>query len=178
MNFEVSYLRAFPFLIVVSAHLLALLAHAERHALCLGAQPDQPRDAHHWRLSGRLGCLRRLLDRHVDEAVLLELALRVEVGDEEASLLVCLRNLRHQLDVELLGEVLHVLLEVQNRCVNLHLVLPVVVCPFLLEFEVRASCGHEGIDEVDLDLVDVDDVRDVAARRVEGQVAIDRSVVG
>ena len=41
-----------------------------------------------------------LLDGHVDEAVLLELALSVEVGDKEAGLLVSLRDLRHELDVE------------------------------------------------------------------------------
>ena len=72
--------------------------------------------------------------------------------------------LRHQLDVELLSKVFNVLLEIQDWRVDLHLVLPVVVSPLLLELKVGAGSGHQGIDEIDLNLVDVDDVRDVSTR--------------
>lgn len=57
---------------------------------------------------------------------------------------------------------LNVFLQVQDRCVDLHLVLPIVVSPLLLELKIRAGSWHQGVDEVDLDLVDVDDVRDVS----------------
>jgi len=107
----------------------------------------------------------------------LELALRIEVGYEEASLLVCLRDLGHQLDVEGGGKVLNILLEIQDWRVHLHLVLPVVVSPLLLELELRAISRHECVDEVDLNLVDIDNVRDVATRRVKRQVAVNGSIV-
>ena len=161
-----------------SAHLLALLADAQSHTLCFGAQADQARDTDLGRFAWSRGHLGGLLNRHVDEAVLLELRLGVEVGDQEARLLIRLRNLRHQLDVQTLCEVLHVLLEVHDGRVHLHLVLPVVVCPLLLELELGAIGRHQSIDEIDLNLVDVDDIWDVATCRVEGKVSVDRTVVG
>ena len=92
--------------------------------------------------------------------------------------MVSFGNFGHQLDIKFRSEVLHVLLEVQDRCVNLHLVLPVVVSPFLLEFKVRASSWHQGVYEVDLNLVDVDDMRNVSTGRIKSQVTVDCSVVG
>ena len=91
--------------------------------------------------------------------------------------MVGLRDLGHQLDVQRLGEVLHVLLQVKYRCVHLPLVLPVVVRPFLLEFEIRARSRHQGIDEVDLNLIDVDNVRYVATGGVKRQIAVDCPII-
>ena len=108
----------------------------------------------------------------------MELALSVEVGDKEASGLVGVGDLGHELDVERVSEVLHILAQVKDWSRNLNFVLPVVISPLLLELELAAVSRHEGINEVDLDLVDVDHVWDVATRAVKGKVPIDRSIVG
>lgn len=107
----------------------------------------------------------------------MELALSVEVGDKEASGLVCFGDLGHELDVERACEMLHILTQVKDWSGNLDLVFPVVISPLLLELQLAAVSRHEGIDEVDLDLVDVDDVGDVATRAIKGKVPIDRSIV-
>ena len=74
------------------------------------AQADQARDANdRWFAWSRWRFL-RFLDRHINQAIFQELRLRVEVGNQEAGLLVCFGNLRHQLDVERGSEVLDVLL--------------------------------------------------------------------
>ena len=116
-----------------SAHLLTLLADAKSHAFGLCAKANQALDANGWRLACCSRRLLRLLNRHVDETIFLELALGIEVGDQEASLLISFRNLRHQLDIKYASEVLYVLFELLDGRVNLHLVLPIVVSPFLLE---------------------------------------------
>ena len=72
---------------------------------------------------------------------------------------------------------LDVLLKIQDGRVHLHLVLPVVVSPLLLELKLRAIGRHQSVDEVDLDLIDVDDVGNVSTGRIEGKVAIDGTVV-
>mmetsp|Transcript_19580 Transcript_19580/g.26463 ORF Transcript_19580/g.26463 Transcript_19580/m.26463 type:complete len:392 (-) Transcript_19580:1518-2693(-) len=61
---------------------------------------------------------------------------------------------------------------------HLHLILPIVVSPLFLELELRAVGRCERVDEVNLNLVDIDDVGDVTARRVKRQVPINRPVVG
>ena len=72
----------------------------------------------------------------------------------------------------------HVFFEVDNRCVNLHLVLPVVLRPLLLEFKLSAISGHQSIDEIDLDLVIIDYMWNIAAWAIETEVAINCTVVG
>ena len=95
-----------------SAHLLAFLTHAKSHSLCFGTQADQARYADDRWLSWGSWRLLSFLDRHIDQTVLLKLALRVEVCNQESSLLVSLRDLCHQLYVKRLSEVLNVLLKI------------------------------------------------------------------
>ena len=118
-----------------------------------------------------------LLNRHVDQAVLLEFTLGVEVGHKETSRLVGFTDLSHELNVQLLGKMLNVLLEIGEGRVDLHFVLPVVVSPLLLKLKLRTVSWHESIDEVDLNLVDVDDIWNVSTGRVECQVPVDSSIV-
>jgi hypothetical protein len=68
----------------------------------------------------------------------------------------------HELHVECLGEVVHVLAEVRHARVNLDLVFPLVISPLLFEIELRAIRRLQLVNEVDLDLVQVNDVLDVA----------------
>lgn len=83
-----------------SAHLLALFANAEGHAFCFGAQTNQPGDPDDRWFTCSLWCLRCLLDRHIDQAILLKLTLGIEVCHEETSLLVGFRDLSHQLNIQ------------------------------------------------------------------------------
>lgn len=71
-----------------------------------------------------------------------------------------------------------VFLEVYNRRVDLDFVLPIILSPLLFELKLGAIGWHQSVNEVDLNFVDVDDVRDVAARRVEAKVAVDSAIVG
>ena len=72
----------------------------------------------------------------------------------------------------------NVLFEIGEGRVDLDFVLPVVVSPLLLELELRAISRHERVDEVNLDLIDIDHIRNISTRRVEGQVAVNGTVVG
>ena len=72
---------------------------------------------------------------------------------------------------------LHVLLQVSNWCAHLNLVLPFVLCPFLLEFKFSALCRLESIDKVNLNFVDIDHEGDISTGRIESQVSIDCTVV-
>jgi len=73
--------------------------------------------------------------------------------------------------------VFHILFQVMNRGADLDFVLPVIVCPFLLEFKFRTLSRHECIDEIYLNLVDVDHIGNVTTGRVKCKVSIDCSIV-
>lgn len=73
---------------------------------------------------------------------------------------------------------LHILLQVSDRSAHLHLVLPLILSPFLLEFKFCALCRLKCVDEVNLDLIDVDHEGDISTGGVESKVAVDSSVVG
>jgi len=60
-----------------------------------------------------------------------------------------------------------VLLQIHNRCIYLYLVFPVILSPLLLELKFRAVGGHESVDEVNLYLVDVNHMGNVAAGRIK-----------
>lgn len=73
---------------------------------------------------------------------------------------------------------LDILIQVRHGRVHLHLVLPFVLRPFLLELVVCALGLHQLVYEVDLDFVDVQNVWLIAAGGVVGDVAVDDAVVG
>lgn len=102
------------------------------------------------------------LNRHVYKAVFLELGLGVEISDQESSLLILLRDIGHQLDVHFFGEVLHILAQVSDGRRHMHFVLPFVLGPLQFEFEFRTVSWHECINEIDLDLIDINNRRQIA----------------
>ena len=133
----------------------ALLSNAESHPFSLGSDPDQAGDS-----AAIRAC--HPLNAHVDQTVLLKLGLGVQVAHQEAALLILLSDSSHKLNIESLSEVVHILAEVGDACVDLDFVLPFVVRPLLLEVQLGTVCWLQLIDEVDLDLVQVNDVLDVA----------------
>ena len=150
---------------------LAFLSNTESHALSLGPNSDE---------TGNAAAVwsRDPFNTHVDKAIFLKLAFCVEVADQEPTLLILFSDGSHQLDIQSLSEVLNVLSQMRKRGVDLYLVFPLIVSPLLLEVKLAALSRLKLVDEVDLDLVQVDDVRNVAARRIKGQVAVDGSIVG
>ena len=82
-----------------STHLFALLAYTKCHAFCFGSKANQTRNLDNRSLARSVRDFRSLFNRHVDQAVLLELRLRIEVSNKEAGLLVSLCDFCHQLDV-------------------------------------------------------------------------------
>lgn len=72
---------------------------------------------------------------------------------------------------------LDVFFKINNRCIDLDFVLPIILSPLLFKLKLGAVGWHQSVNEVDLNFVDVDDVRDVAAWRVEAKVAVDSAIV-
>lgn len=73
---------------------------------------------------------------------------------------------------------LHVLLQISDRSADLHLIFPFILCPLLLELKFGTFSRLEGVNEINLDLVDVDDKRYVSTRRIEGQITVDGTIIG
>ena len=140
---------------IASLDSFALLSNAESHSFSLGSDPDQAGDS-----AAIRAC--HPLNTHVDEAVLLKLGLGVQVAHQEAALLILLSDSSHELNIESLSEVVHILAQVGDACVDLDFVLPFIVRPLLLEVQLGTVRRLQLIDEVDLDLVQVNDVLDVA----------------
>jgi hypothetical protein len=92
-------------------------------------------------------------------------------------LLILLADGCHDLNIESVRKEVHVLPKVCKSRVDLNLVLPFVVSPFLLEVKLAALSWLKFIDEIDLDLIQVDYVRNVAASRIKGQVAVNGTIV-
>lgn len=153
-----------------SLYSLALLSNAESHALSLGPNSDE---------TGNAAAIwsRDSLNTHVDKAIFLKLAFGVEVADQEPTLLILFSDRSHQLDIQSLSEVLNVLSQMRKRSVDLYLVFPLIVSPLLLEIKLSAVRREKLIDEINLNLVDVNDVGKIATCRIEGQVAIDGTVI-
>lgn len=91
--------------------------------------------------------------------------------------MVCVGDRCHQLDVQLPSEVLDVFLEINNRRVDLHLVLPIILRPLLLELELGAVSGHQSVDEINLDLVNIDYVGHISTWTIKAQIAINGAIV-
>lgn len=58
------------------------------------------------------------------------------------------------------------------------LILPLVFSPLKFELQLGTIRGHQRVYEVNLNFVDVDNVRLVATRTVKGQIAIDCAIIG
>ena len=149
---------------------LALLSNAKSHAFSLSADTNEACDA---------GAVNRgdFLNAHVKETVFLKLALSVEVADNEATLLILVTDSSHHFDVESLSKEVNILSKVSEASVDLDLVLPFIVSPFLFEIELSAIGWLEFVDKVNLYLVEINDVRNVSACRIKGEIAVDSSIV-
>jgi hypothetical protein len=53
--------------------------------------------------------------------------------------------------------VLHILLQISNWSAHLYLVLPFILSPLLFELKFSALSRLEGVDEVNLNFIDIDD---------------------
>ena len=78
-------------------------------------------------------------------------------------MLVLFSNLGHQLNIQCLSEVLDIFAEVTRIMIDLGLVFPFIVGPLLFEVELGTLSRLQLVDEVNLYLVDVHYVLDVAA---------------
>ena len=162
--------------LILSLHLLLgevdLVAHAERHALRLGAYADVA-------VHGAVRVLERLLDADVGEHVLAEYGLGVEVGGHEAAVAGERLLGRQALHVRRLDDVLEVLVEIANVRVDHHLVLPLEHDPHLEELLVVARRRHDVVHDVDVNVVEDDTVAVVGgARYVVDDVAEYDAVLG
>jgi hypothetical protein len=144
----------------LSFQLLAPLTHTQCHTFCLGPQSDQPLDLKSALVST---LILSLLNRQIDKTIFLKLGLGVEVCYQEARHLVLLSDCRHQLNVHLLCKVLHILLQIGDWCIDVHFVLPFVLCPFHLEFKFRAVSRYKRINKINLDLIDIYHMRQITA---------------
>ena len=73
---------------------------------------------------------------------------------------------------------LNIFFQVRYGSRDLDLVLPFVLSPLLLEFELCAVAGHKSVNEVDLNLINIDHVGDVAGRGVESEISVNSSIIG
>jgi hypothetical protein len=73
--------------------------------------------------------------------------------------------------------VLYILFQVSDGGADLNLVFPFILCPLLLELKFGALSRLEGVNEINLDLVDIDDKRHISTRRVESQITVDSTII-
>ena len=107
---------------------------------------------------GSVGFGRVLLQADVGKGVLAEDGLGVEVGCHEPTLPAQGLVGGKALHVRGLEEVLQVLVQVGQRGVDRHLVLPLELGPHLAELDLGADGGHDVVHDVDVDVVQDDDV--------------------